>query len=381
MRNQDSRAPERGLHILHTRQQGVDTSKSILSRSQAQHRVDQIQGFWAELNQLEEEAILVLPHGQRERVNSHHDTTIRELAKQFDVDITASQKQMSWGMRIVSFLGALALAASAFFFFYRIWGLLSTPIQVLILIGAPLLAVVGMEFLRKRERIPYFTSLIGLIAFACFVLNLSVLGSIFNITPSQNAFVAWAAFALILAYTYDLQLLLVAGIFCLLGFLSATLGTWCGMYWLSFGVRPENFIPAGLLLFALPSLVPHRRYPEFPTYYRLFGLLTALLAILILSNWGRGSYLMLPADEVEVLYQLLGFTVSGLAILMGIRLHWHGVTTLGSAFFAIQLYTKFFDWWWGWMPKYVFFLVLVLIAILLLLVFQRLRARIGEVTA
>jgi len=90
---------------------------------------------------------------------------------------------------------------------------------------------------------------------------------------------------------------------------------------------------------------------------------------------------MLPADEVEVLYQLLGFTVSGLAILMGTRLHWHGVTTLGSAFFAIQLYTKFFDWWWDWMPKYVFFLVLGLIAVLLLLVFQRLRARIGEVTA
>jgi len=205
MRNQDSRAPERGLHILHTRQQGVDTSKSILSRSQAQHRVDQIQGFWAELNQLEEEAILVLPHGQRERVNSHHDTTIRELAKQFDVDITASQKQMSWGMRIVSFLGALALAASAFFFFYRVWGLLFTPVQVLFLIGAPLLAVVGMEFLRKRERIPYFTSLIGLIAFACFVLNLSVLGSIFNITPSQNAFVAWAAFALILSARFPVR--------------------------------------------------------------------------------------------------------------------------------------------------------------------------------
>ncbi|MFQ5932493.1 MAG: DUF2157 domain-containing protein, partial [Nitrospiraceae bacterium] len=87
------------------------------------------------------------------------------------------------------------------------------------------------------------------------------------------------------------------------------------------------------------------------------------------------------ADEVEVLYQLLGFTVSGLAILVGIRQQWYGVTNLGSAFFAIQLYSKLFDWWWDWMPKYIFFLVLGLIAILLLLVFRRLRAHIGEVTA
>ncbi len=29
----------------------------------------------------------------------------------------------------------------------------------------------------------------------------------------------------------------------------------------------------------------------------------------------------------------------------------------GNVFFTIFLYTKFYDWWWDWMPKYLFFLL------------------------
>ena len=52
------------------------------------------------------------------------------LATRFDVDLGERERQLSWGMRIASFLGAVALAASAFFFLYRIWGLLATPLQL-----------------------------------------------------------------------------------------------------------------------------------------------------------------------------------------------------------------------------------------------------------
>jgi hypothetical protein len=44
-------------------------------------------------------------------------------------------------------------------------------------------------------------------------------------------------------------------------------------------------------------------------------------------------------------------------------------------FFVIFLYTKFFDWWWEVMPKYLFFLVLGLTAVLLLFIMRRLRAK------
>jgi uncharacterized membrane protein len=357
------------------------TSGPPKNRAQAQERADRIRAFQEELDQLEREQVLVIPENQRRQLVRHHQKILADLAKLFDVDTSATQKQMSLGMRIASFLGAVALAASAFFFFYRFWGLISTPVQVLILVCAPILAILGVEIIGKREKYPYFTSLIGLVAFACFVLNLSVLGSIFNITPSQNAFLAWAVLAMILAYGYGLRLLLVAGILCLLFFLSASVGEWSGIYWLSFGLRPENFLPAGILLFFLPKFIAHSKYPDFPGYYRVFGMLTVLIAILILSHWGEGSYLMLPAEDVKVLYQLLGFTVSGLTIWTGIRWHWQGVTNLGSTFFVIQLYTKFYDWWWDWMPKYLFFLVIGLVAILLLNIFKRLRLHLVQASA
>jgi uncharacterized membrane protein len=345
------------------------------NRSTAQARADRIHAFQEELAHLQHEGLLVLSADQQQQLNAHHAQLLQALAQDFDVDTTAGQKQMSLGMRVVSFLGALALAASVFFFFYRIWGLISTPVQLLVLVSVPLLVVIAMECLRAREHSPYFTSLVGLVAFAAFVLDLHLLGTTFNITPSQNAFLVWGAFGLLLAYTYELRLLLVAGLLCLLVFLSATAGTWHGMYWLSFGERPENFLPAGLLLFAIPALFSHQQYPDFPRCYRLFGMLTVLLVVLILCHWGRASYLHLSSEQVETLYQLLGFVVAGVTIWMGIRWKWSELTNLGSTFFVIDLYTKFYDWWWEWMPKYVFFLMLGLVAILLLMVFKRLRGQ------
>lgn len=361
----------------------MDSPSSIrtaINRNSAQARADRIHAFQVELEQLRREGLLQLSADQQQRLSAHYSQLLRELEQQFDVDTTAGQKQMSVGMRVVSFLGALALAASVFFFFYRIWGLISTPVQLLILIGAPVLAVVGMEWTRQREHSPYFTSLIGLVAFAAFVLNLNLLGSIFNINPSQNAFLVWGTFALLLSYTHDLKLLLVSGIICLLTYCSATMGTWRGVYWLSFGERPENFIPAGFLLFFVPTLIAHERHPDFPGYYRLFGMLTVLLAVLILSHWGGGSYLRFAAKDIETGYQLIGFILAGFSIWIGVRWGWPALTNLGGTFFVIDLYTKFYDWWWDWMPKYLFFLVIGLVAVLLLLIFKRLRAQLLKET-
>lgn len=344
-----------------------------MQKDQAQRRADRIRAFGEEMEALEQEGILVLEEQQKIRLSHYHQSLLSQFSSLYDVDISGADKQLSWSMRIVSFLGALALSAAVFFFFYRFWGLLDTPAQVAILVGAPMVAVWGVDFTARREKTHYFASLFGLIAFTSFVLNLFVLGTIFNITPSQNAFLVWGVFALILAYALGLRLMLVAGMTCVLGYLAATVGTWGGCYWLSFGERPENFLIAGILLVAAGSL-PHRRYDDFPNLYRGYGLLTVFIAILILSNWGQGSYLPWSSGFIEAIYQVLGFFLSGGVIAVGIRRQWPGLTNLGSTFFVLYLYTKFFDWWWDWMPKYLFFLVLGLCAILLLLVLKRLRA-------
>lgn len=343
-----------------------------ISKSDAQRRVDRVGSFKAELETIESEGIATLGDDQRAAITGYHERLIAQLTTAFDVDATTREKQLSLGMKIASFLGALALAASVFFLFYQFWGRLSTAAQVLILIVAPAICLAGTMVAARREKTGYFSKLLGMVSVACFVLNLSMLGQIFNITPSPNAFLVWAAFAFILAYAADARLMLAAGIICFASWLSAQTGTWGGCYWISFGERPENFFPAALVLFLVP-VIPHHRFSGFAVIYRVFALLLFFIPVLILSNWGWGSYLLLDRDIVEIIYQVAGFAGSAAAIWLGIKKGWPEVVNTGNVFFTIFLYTKFYDWWWDWMPKYLFFLIVGLTALLILLVFKRFR--------
>jgi uncharacterized membrane protein len=246
-------------------------------------------------------------------------------------------------------------------------------VQVAILVLAPLGTFLGTMWAQKRDSTGYFAKLVAMVSFACFVLDITMLGQIFNITPSDNALIVWAAFALLLAYTCELRLLLAAGLICLVGFIAARTGTWSGMYWLDFGERPENFFPAAIVLFLIPQFVPHLRFAGFAMLYRVFALLSLFLPILVLANWGGGSYLDIDADFIRNGYQVAGFLFSAVAIWLGIRRNWPEMVNTGVAFFVIFLYTKFYDWWWETMPKYLFFLVLGLTAVLILVILKRLR--------
>jgi uncharacterized membrane protein len=343
------------------------------SRLEAQQRADEIRAFVAELKRLQEQGVLSLTDAQQRAVMQHHATLLAQYERAFDVDRDIKAKQLSLGMRIASFLGALALAASVFFLFYQFWGWLSTATQVGLLIAAALGSFCGAMWVQSKDATGYFTKLAALVAFACFVLNIAMLGQIFNITPSDKALIPWAALALLLAYACDLRLLLAAGILCLIAFISARTGTWSGMYWLYFGQRPENFFPAAIALLVIPQLIDHRRFSGFAPIYRVFGLLTWFFPVLVLANWGSVSYLDLDRTAVEVLYQIVGFAGSAAAVWVGIRRRWPDTVNTGVTLFVILLYTKFFDWWWEAMPKYLFFLVLGLTAVLFLLVLKRLR--------
>ena len=245
------------------------------SKADAQRRADQIGSFQAELEIMEREKIIALQEGQRSAVTRYHENLLARLATAFDIDANKREKQLSLGMQIASFLGALGLAASVFFLFYQFWGRFSAGIQVFILIAAPLISLSATMVVSHREKTGYFSKLLGLVSVACFVLNLSMLGQIFNITPSANAFLVWAVFAFLLAYASDARLLLVAGIICISAFLSAKTGTWSGCYWIHFGERPENFFPAAVILFAVPVL-PHHRFSGFAVIYRVFAMLLFL---------------------------------------------------------------------------------------------------------
>ncbi len=347
---------------------------SAPSRTEAQQRADEIRVFAEELSRLEREGVLALTDAQRDAIDSHHRGLLAQFAQAYDIDRDVRAKQLSLGMRIASFLGALALAASVFFLFRQFWDRFSTVAQVVILIGAALGTFGATVFIQARDSSGYFTKLAAMVAFACFAINIYMLGQIFNITPSDKALLPWAALALLLAYSCDLRLLLAAGILCIIAWVSARTGTFTGMYWLHFGERPENFFPAAAILFSIPQLVPHGRFAGFGPIYRVFALLTLFLPMLVLANWGRLSYLDFEENSVEGFYQVMGFVLSAAAIWLGARRNWREVVNTAATFFVIFLYTKFFDWWWDSMPKYLFFLVLGLTAVLLLVIMRRLRA-------
>lgn len=344
----------------------------IQSKTDAQGRADRIGAFRAELMALRREGVVNLSDEQGLSITGYHDRLLADLSASYDIDVDRRDEQLSLGMKIASFLGALGLAASVFFLFYQFWGRISTTVQVVLLVSAPGVCLLATGYVAYREKTGYFAKLLGLVCLSCFVLNLVMLGQIFNINPSPNAFLIWAVFALILAYAIDARLLLAAGIISLAAFISARAGTWAGCYWLHFGERPENFFPAAVLLFSASFFSP-RRFSGFAVIYRVFALLLLFLPVLVLANWGRVSYFHLTSGSIEVIYQVAGFLFSALAIWQGITRGWPEVVTTGNVFFVIFLYTKFYDWWWEWMPKYLFFLVIGLTAILMLFVFKRLR--------
>lgn len=343
------------------------------SKEEAQSRADQIGQFYDELKVLEDDHVLQLDENQKTSISDYHEKLLAHFSETFDIDISKKEKHLSFGMRVASFLGALALAISVFFLFYQYWGRFSTVLQITVLIIAPIAALFATLYVAEREKTGYFAKLLALITFACFVLNIFVLGQIYNITPSDKAFIVWGALAFLLAYACDVRLLLAAGIICIGGVLAARVGVWSGCYWIYFGQRPENFLPVAIILFTLPFVIRHQRYTAFEIIYRDFGLVTFFIPVLILSYWGDGSYLYIDDDTIEAFYQIVGFTGCAGLIAFGIRKGLNDVVNTANTFFVIFLYTKVYDWWWDWMPKYLFFLLVGLIAVFILFVFKRIR--------
>lgn len=339
----------------------------------AQQRADRIAAFRAELSELKRAGLLRISEEDLRAVDRHHDGVLRELVQRFDVDVSERGKQLSLGMRAVSFLGAFAFAASVYYFFYQSWGIISTPLQIGILAGASLATLFLTAVVARRERSGYFTLMSALVAFACLVVNTRLLASTFNLAPSPLAVLAWGVFAMILAHGYRLRLLLVVGLVLLNTFLAASFLHWAGGYWTGFLMRPESFFPGGLMLLALALSTRRRHHTGFGPIYRVLGIVFLVAPAVLLGMSGSLSYLALEEQPIEITYQLLGFSMSAATIWLGIARRWKEIVYAGTFFFVALLFLEFVNWWWDWMPKYLFFLIVALTSIAVMIGLKRLR--------
>jgi uncharacterized membrane protein len=344
----------------------------MTTRQVAQHRVDQIRAFRAELADLEREQVWTLKQDDRARLASHHDALIGAFAREFDVDVLVGQRQLSVGMRLASAFGALALGVSVFLFFYHYWADLTTSAQVAILVAAPLVGILGMAVVARRERTRYVTGVLGVITIAAFILDLDALGQIFNLVPSPHAFLAWGALGVVLAYTCRLRWLLVISLGGLTLWVAGSLMGWAGAPgWSAAFDHVETFLLPGVAILVVGGRLDD---DEFAPAWRVAGWSVVFASLFVLS-FGDESLLPWSHATAQVVYQLGGMAVTGGAIAVAVRRHWGEVVNLGALFFAAFLLARLADWFWDWMPSYLFFLLIGLLAIGLILVFRRLRQR------
>jgi hypothetical protein len=346
------------------------------TRTEAQRRADRIRAFQAELAEAQEDGALDLTPEQRARLGAYYETLLADLARGFDVDTSPTQKKVSLGIQLATLVGGLSLAAALGLFFLRIWGYLDMGPQVVTVVAAPLVALAGVEAAARLEPLRFATGLLAVIAFACFVIDVQVLGQLFALAPTPEALLAYGVFAVALAYGYDHRLLLVAGASCLAAWVACSLVRLSGAWWMSALERPESLVAAGAVVLAWAQ-ARHPARDRFPPYLRALGLFLVFGVVLVMSRVGGLSWIPAHAGAVETTYQVIGFPATAAAITIGIRRTWPEVTAVGAGFFLVFLLVKFVDWWWDWMPKYLFFLLLGLVALGLLWAFRRLRARLA----
>jgi hypothetical protein len=344
------------------------------TKDDAQRRADQIAAFRAEVAELAREGVRIGPD-QLATVAAHHDRLLQELSREFDVDRGAAERRMSIGMRLASLFGAATLTAAIVSFVYRIWGSLSSPAQVTLLTAAPIAATATMIVAGRLERTRYVASLLAIVACAAMVLQTVMVATLFNLRGSPHALAAWAAFALAVSVPWRFGVPFAFGVIALVVYLPAVAVWLAGFHWRAAIERPELLaMTAAIGLFAIARLSPRSSSlevdgvrvtvpPELVPWARAVLLLVVLGTILVLS--ATGSLSVLPFNEVAIkaVYQLAAVAAAVLTIREGLRRGRGEVVIIGSVFTGAFLLVRFVDWWWDWMPKYLFFLILAAVAL------------------
>jgi len=321
--------------------------------------------FKAELLQLAEEGI-VLDEGTLDRIRAHHGALLAD----------APDERLSLGMRLASFVGAVALSAAVFFLFYRFWGALAVTSQVAILVTAPLLLVAVTHALHRREKTGYFATLAALTAVAAFVLELGALGTIFNLPPTPHAFLAWGLFGILLGRAYDLRLPHFAGMVALGLWVTALPGELRGEPLPDVWGRGEALALAGLAFLLTPRLAGVRA--RWHDDHRIVGMVGLFVGLFVLSVHGRASWLPVDHDLIEGLYQVVGFGAGVAVTAWGVRERRGHLANGGMIFLTLLCLFKAADWWWEWLPRWAFFLLIAAFAIGVMVALQRVRRAVSE---
>jgi Predicted membrane protein (DUF2157) len=343
------------------------------TREDAQRRIDQVRAFNSELDALQRESVAALTTPQRESIDTYHARLIRELAARFDADVDERGRQLSLTMRIFSVTAAILLSTTVFLLFYHFWASIALHTQIVLLIGAPLATFAIALIMQGHDPTGYFSRLAAALCFSCFVLNIVILPTLLNLSVGAMPVLASTAFAFVLAYGMDSELLLCAGIIGIFIYSAALLAEGFGAPWWTFATRPENFLVGAAVVLGMAG-IPRSSRTDFPTFYRSVGCLGFFVPLLLISAWPSLSYWQASPAHLALSYQGLTLLGSGLAIFLGVTRGWAEVTLLGAMAVLSLATEKLWIWLLPRLPVYEVFLLASAIAIAVLCAVAYLRS-------
>jgi hypothetical protein len=355
-----------------------EDATQIATREAAQGRIDQIEVFERELARLRADRVIELTESQLTAITAYHRRTIHELTTRYDADASDRGRQLSLTMRIVSVIGAFLLGTTVFVFFYHFWPAFNVATQTILLCAAPTLSFGFALIVRARDRTGYFSLLGAALSFTSFVLAVVVLPPLWNIDLGSASVLSSTVFGFVLAYEMGSRLQLCAALIGVLIYGAALITMSLRAPWWVFAERPENFYPGAIILLALPSLISQRRFADFSTLYRLFGILMLLGTFLTLASWPSLSYLAHDPHAVSVGYKMATLAVGGAGIYIGVSRRLPEISFSSGLSLLILIGLEAYDWLLPKLPAYQFFLVMSLIAIGALYGLKVLRERLTE---
>jgi len=334
------------------------------------------------------------------------------------VRAAVNERKLGRGVTILVNLGAIALAAGLLVFFASNWVEFGRAAKVTSLFALTLFFyVAGFELTREgRGSFPKLGLALVFLGCVMFGSDIVLLALIYDLTAEHawSLLIQWVAW-LSIAYVVRSRLILFLALLGIVTWFGAEVGYSWGGYWLYLG-RPFHFIGLGAGLLGVAGLHAWRGRREFAAAWALVGLLLVYLSTLILSIFDLQKNVRLEMSTATWIVWLLFIAPYVVAVLslVVIHLRWRqttladppvlvvlfllGVMTLASliavthhpregwfillltalsaagiylgvawespvflntslVFFAVNLYTRFYEYFWNAMPKSLFFII------------------------
>jgi hypothetical protein len=348
------------------------------AQREAQGRADQVRAFRRELSELAASGVLRLSADQEAELDRHHSELLGLLARDFDLDRSEREGQLSRGLRLASLFGAATLLAAITSLVHRVWGGLALPAQVTLLTAFPLAALAGVHLAAERERTRYVAALFALVACGTAWFAIGMIARLLDLPFSELLLWPAAAFGIAVSVSYGFRLVFALSLVVFVAALSGVFFAAAGVPWPTLFERLEPLAGSSVVLLVL-SRQAEQVYAGFGSAARHSGLALTLGSLLLLSNARGFSLFAFDPSTSFALYQSVFVVIAPVLLWRALRAGDGPGVTIVTVMLALFLVVRYVDWFWDRLPAWAFFLVMAAAAFASIWLLRRVRRRAGAV--